>query len=170
MSTATEMEQYDADTDPRESAVDTGYDPRVPLVTGEAPWLLQVSIKTPAGTLINVRGMEGIDVAAGLAAVRAMTDEILHTEAGFAQQRAAAPQPQQYGPPQQNFAPQQRPAAPPAQPPAGQPIGNQPTCQCGYPAKFVQGGISRKTQRPYPAFWTCGNPVREAECSYRQNA
>ena len=159
MSTATEMEQYDADTDPRESAVDTGYDPRVPLVTGEAPWLLQVSIKTPAGTLINVRGMEGIDVAAGLAAVRGMAAQIVEAEQAFHPVAAIAqPQPQQYQQPQ---APQPQPQAPQG--------GNQPTCQCGYPAKFVQGGISRKNNRPYRAFWTCGNPVRQAECSFRQD-
>lgn len=160
MSTATEMEQYDADTDPRESAVDTGYDPRVPLVTGEAPWLLQVSIKTPAGTLINVRGMEGIDVAAGLAAVRGMASQIVEAEQAFHPVAAITqPQPQQYQPQQQ---------APQYQQPQQQ-QGNQPQCQCGYPAKFVPGGVSKKTNRPYRAFWTCGNPVRQAECSFRQD-
>lgn len=163
MSTATEMEQYDADTDPRESGVDTGYDPKVPLVTGEAPWLLQVSIKTPAGTLINVRGMEGIDVAAGLAAVRGMAAQIVEAEQAFHPvAQIAQPVPQQAPqPPQQ---PQQY-----QQPQQQAPTGNQPTCQCGYPAKFVPGGVSKRTNRPYRAFWSCGNPVREAECSFRQN-
>lgn len=159
MTKTDDMTTYDPDTDPREAGVDTGLDPRVPLVTGEAPWLLQVSIKTPAGTLINVRGMEGIDVLAGLAAVRGMAKDIVEVEQAFHPAAAIAqPQPQQ-----------QYPQAPPPQQPQQQPQGNAPTCQCGYPAKFVPGGISKKTNRPYKAFWVCGNPVREAECSFRAN-
>lgn len=29
--------------------------------------------------------------------------------------------------------------------------------KCNYPMKFVQGGISRKTNRPYTAFWSCSS-------------
>ena len=56
------------------------------------------------------------------------------------------------------------PAAPaPAAAPAA------PMCDHGLPARHVPGGISKKTNRPYPAFYACAQP-RETQCSFRANA
>ena len=150
MTTTEDMTEYDPDTDPREV-----FDRTVPLVTGEAPWLLQVSVKTPAGTLINVRGMEGMDIAAGLAAISGISEQVTALEEKF---RPVVPQALQ------GVA---QPVAP-AQSQYQQPQGG-PQCQCGFPAKYVKGGVSKKTNRPYQAFYCCGNPNRDAECSFRAN-
>ena len=162
---------YDPDEDVRETA--HGHDTptqsgAVPLVTGEAPWLLQVSIKTPAGALINIRGMEATDIRYGLSAIRAMADEIVEVEALFSPARAiAAPvPPSQYQQPQQpQYQQQQQYQQRPQQ--GGGPV---PNCQCGFPARFVAGGTSTKTGRPYRAFYACGNPNRGAECGFRADA
>jgi len=29
--------------------------------------------------------------------------------------------------------------------------------KCNYPMKFVQGGVSRRTNKPYNAFWSCSS-------------
>lgn len=57
----------------------------------------------------------------------------------------------------QTFAP----VAPPVQQTA--PQGQTPACQHG-PMKLVPGGISKKTGKPYNAFWACQWPTREEQC------
>lgn len=155
-----EMEQYDPDTDPREIGQDV---PAFPLVTGEAPWLLQVSFKTPSGTLINVRGMEGIDVAAGLAALQGIADQIKHTEDLFGGQHAL-----QVGLGARPVAPQPTPQPQFQQPNIPGGTQNPPLCAHGQPAKFVAGGISKKTGRAYRAFWACAQP-QGMQCDWRQD-
>jgi hypothetical protein len=44
-----------------------------------------------------------------------------------------------------------------------------PMCDHGLPARHVPGGISKKTNRPYPAFYACAQP-RDAQCNFRANA
>ena len=51
-------------------------------------------------------------------------------------------------------------AAAPAQP---QITGSTPTCVHG-PMKFVQGGVSSKTGKPYNAFYSCTSPDRANQC------
>lgn len=65
---------------------------------------------------------------------------------------AAAPQPA--------FAP-----VPPQQPvaPAPQAAAAAPSCAHG-PMKLVPGGISKKTGKPYNAFWACQWPNRDEQC------
>lgn len=156
-----DMAQYDENDDPREAGQ------KVPLVTGEAPWLTQVSFKTPSGTLINIRGMEAIDVMAGLAALRGMADEIQGIEALFSnplQALGATPIRQYQQTPQ---APQQGGWQPQPQAPQG-PSGPTPMCKHGLPAKYVQGGIAKSTGRPYKAFWACSLD-RSQQCDFRQD-
>lgn len=159
-----EMAEYDPDTDPREAGEHDV--PRKPVqALGEAPWLLQVSLKTPAGALINVRGMTSWDIDLGLDAIAGLAHKIAETESLFGAHAALAPlRPQavpQQGQPQ-SFAPQQQ--QPSFAPQQGQ--QQAPMCDHGMPAKFVQGGISKSTGRPYRAFWACAMP-REQQCRFR---
>lgn len=168
-STVEDMTVYDADKDPRE-ARDNMDDPRPKTLPSPDGWLLQVNVKTPGGTLVNVRGMDGWDLTAGLQTVQTLAREIKQTEDALG---VSIPQAvQQLGPRPVPQAPPQQPRqqfqqrggyqqAPQQQPQDG------PLCNCGYPARFVPGGISKKTNKAYRAFWACGNPVREAECSFR---
>lgn len=149
--------------------------PPEPTVVQEN-WLLQASFKTPAGALINVRGRDYAGLKTNLEAIQALTPLILEAEKGFTGLGTAmaglgaspvAPAPQQgaggpgnggYG---QWSAPQQGQGQAPA--------GPAPTCDHGMPAKYVKGGISSKTGRPYPAFWACAMP-RGQECRFRVTA
>lgn len=53
--------------------------------------------------------------------------------------------------------------------PAASTAPDVPVCDHGLPARHVPGGISKKTNRPYPAFYACAQP-RESQCSFRANA
>lgn len=46
--------------------------------------------------------------------------------------------------------------------------GDAPTCEHGLSAKFVPAGISKKTGKPFRAFYTCPQP-RGSECSFSAN-
>lgn len=182
---AGDMEEYDGESDPRETARHNDEPSGVlnqPL--GEHPWLLQVSLKTPAGTLINVRGLSAWDIAAGLESIRGMVHEITGLEREFSAGAALAPlvdparnqyAPQPSAPPQQPQ--QQQWGQPPqqqwpgqsggwgGQPQAGGQPQNAPVCKHGMAAKHVPGGIA-KSGRPYRAFWACAMP-REQQCDFR---
>jgi len=53
--------------------------------------------------------------------------------------------------------------------PAPAAASDAPMCDHGLPARHVPGGISKKTNRPYPAFYACAQP-RDTQCSFRANA
>ena len=65
------------------------------------------------------------------------------------------------------------PAAAPAQAAAApQPVAatsSAPICDHGLPAKLVPAGISRNTNKPYPAFFACAND-RANQCGFKQTA
>lgn len=65
------------------------------------------------------------------------------------------------------------PAVAPAQAVAApQPVAatsTAPVCDHGLPAKLVPAGISRATNRPYPAFYACAND-RANQCGFKQTA
>lgn len=75
---------------------------------------------------------------------------------------APAPVPQTVAVPQQQFAP----VAPPQQQFVQQPqapAGAGPSCAHGA-MKQIPGGISKKTGKPYNAFWACQWPNRDEQC------
>lgn len=119
-------------------------------------WLVQASFKTRAGTLINVRAMTVAELDVQIEAMGEIAPTILATEALFIPQGVAA-----------LSAVGGHPAAPPSTAGGGAPT-NAPNCQCGNPAKYVKGGIS-KAGKPYSAFWACNSP-RESQCNFRQTA
>ena len=62
------------------------------------------------------------------------------------------------------FAPVTPPAAPVAPvPPTGAGAPAAPNCVHG-PMKLVPGGVSKKTGKPYNAFWACQWPDRDTQC------
>jgi hypothetical protein len=116
-------------------------------------WMLQVSVKTRAGALINIRGKDASDLEVNLKEMFALVESVHELEQEFL---GGAP----VGLPAQ-------PVAPPAA--GGVPTPpNAPNCEHGLPAKYVKGGVS-KAGRPYSAFWACAQP-RESQCSFRQTA
>ena len=157
----------------------------------DAPWLLQASLKTPGGALINARGIDKDQLAVSLAAISELTPLILAMEQALlaggavasalplAPKQPAAPQgwnppaappqapPQQQGwgaqlaPPQQWGA--QRPSAPAAQ---QAPQGGV-VCNHGTAAKWVEPGISKSSGRPYKGFYACAMG-RDQDCGFKQ--
>lgn len=127
-----------------------------------APWLLQVSLKSNGQSLINVRGMTKDQVENGLLDIIELADKIAEAETAVgAVQMVKAAMPGTTV--QQATAPQAPPAVQPqTQPPA------TPTCDCGLPAKYVQGGVSR-AGRPYKPFWACPKPQGQ-QCRFRVDA
>lgn len=71
------------------------------------------------------------------------------------------------GPPPPANVPVAQPAAGGWGPPvaAGPPPGEVPLCPGhNQPAKFVQGGISKTTGKPYSGFYACAAPDRDQQC------
>ena len=119
-------------------------------------WLLQVSLKTPAGALINARGFDRDALQVSLASIAELLPQILELEQSLtagghvaaalplAPQQPAQPAPQQAGPPAglgwQPAAPQQQQWGPPQQPaqPAAPQQWSQPAQQ--RPAQPQQQG------------------------------
>ena len=129
----------------------------------ETPWLVQVSIKTTGQTLINVRAMTVEDLKSKLEEIQEIAETISTTETVVgvlqpvrAQRAPAAAQP----------AP---PTAPPATAQPAAPTAPAPICNHGLPAKFVPGGVSKKNNRPYSAFWACSQD-QAYQCDFRQQA
>lgn len=166
-------------------------------------WKMQVSIKTPLGTLANLRGDSQEELMLRLTELEQLVPTILSVErlmtaannvttalppAPVAQQWDAqdaqsqrhlqpmpqqAPWPQQQSP--QQFQPQGQQWGPPPPPAPPQPQhqqqvpqGQAPVCEHGLPAKYVQGGVSRSSGRPYKAFWAC-SLTKEHQCKFRQD-
>lgn len=140
-------------------------------------WNWQVSYRTPAGAMINIRTERADEMELALQSFHAMAPQILaaeqaltaggHVAAGLplappAQQQAAqqpypqqAPQPQ----PQQQQYPQQ---APPQQAPQQQQYQQPPLCSHNLPAKWIAPGVSRSSGKPYAGFWACSLPKEQA--------
>lgn len=122
-------------------------------------WLLQVSLKTNGQSLINVRSMDKDGLENGLLDIIELADKIAEAETavGAVQMvKTAMPGSQVQGPPPSVGGGQQASAV-------------APQCDCGLPAKFVPGGVSNSTQRPYKAFWACSKP-RGQQCRFRSDA
>jgi hypothetical protein len=96
-----------------------------------------------------VNAFNGTVVAAPAATTPAFTPPPAAAPQGFAPVAPAAA-PQGYAPPQY-------------QPSTAQEPGPAPTCEHG-PMKLVPGGISKKNNKPYNAFWACQWPNRDEQC------
>ena len=121
-------------------------------------WKLQVSYKTPAGDMINIRAntadelsvlLEGIgDYSVQVAAVQRLVVGAYNVAPlGTPSSTPSTPQ-------STSFAPSQ-PAV------ASGTLSNSPTCVHG--ARIFRSGVSKKTGQPY-AFWSCPQPQGADQC------
>ena len=121
-------------------------------------WKLQVSYKTPAGDMINVRAntadelsvlLEGIgDYSSQIAAVQRLVVGAYNVAPlGTPSSTPSTPQ-------STSFAPSQ-PAV------ASGTLSSSPTCVHG--ARIFRSGVSKKTGQPY-AFWSCPQPQGADQC------
>lgn len=126
---------------------------------------IQFNFKLHNGDLINIYA-ESIDEAAALLdEVHARIVEPYYAVANaFRAANAVASTPTP-APAPPTALPGASPALPGATPtPAAT---SAPLCEHGQPAKLVPGGVSKKTNRPYPAFYACAQP-QALQCRYRE--
>jgi hypothetical protein len=134
--------------------------------SNEAPF--QINLKTPGGTLLNLRAWTEQELDIYIDALQLRIPDIQALEqvvnaggaanaaianlqsAGLNPQPVAAP-----AAPAHNYAP-----TPPAPAPAA---GAAPNCDHGMPMRFVPAGIS-KAGKPYKSFYACAQP-RESACN-----
>ncbi len=134
----------------------------------DGAWRLQISPKLPDGTLINLRAETPEELSNMLGWIQEHAQEIVAVPAAL----HAAANASNAGLTSPSQPVQQAPAPAPQHQSWGQPAPQQntgpaPSCAHG-PMKFVPGGISKRTQNPYPAFWSCNGP-RDQQCD-SQNA
>jgi len=119
-------------------------------------WKLQVSYKTPAGDLINIRGNTADELSVNLESIGDYATQIAATQAKIASAFNAAPLATPSSTvgttPTQGFFPA---SAPPAS------VTSGPTCPHG--ARIHKSGISKVTGRPY-AMWVCPLPQGPEQC------
>ena len=135
-------------------------------MSNEAPF--QINLKTPGGTLLNLRAWteQELDIYIDALQLRIPDIQALEqvvnaggaTNAAVANLQAAGLNPQPVAAPAapaHNYAP-----TPPAPAPAA---GASPNCDHGMPMRFVPAGIS-KAGKPYKSFYACAQP-RESACN-----
>lgn len=126
-------------------------------------WKLQVSYKTPAGDMINIRAQTNDELSVLLEGIGDYSTQIAAVQRLVVGAYGVAPlatSPSiQSTPPSVSSAPPQA-QAPSATAPATQTQGG-PTCQHG-PRKY-KSGISSKTGNPY-AMWVCPMPQGADQC------
>jgi len=119
-------------------------------------WKLQVSYKTPAGDLINIRANTAEELSVNLEAIGDYATQIAATQAKIAGAFAVIPlstSSSTASTPPSNFLP------PVSAPPASATTG--PTCIHG--ARNHKSGISSKTGKPY-SMWVCPMPQGPDQC------
>jgi hypothetical protein len=135
----------------------------------------QANFKTKSGTLLNIYASDAIDfdnalnILAEYGAVIASVEQSLHAIGTIAEAMPLAPVAAQ--------TPAVHVSQVPAATPVGSPFGNSfqsaPNADvvCGHnePAKFIGAGVSKKTGKPYKAFYACAYPQAQA-CDFRQTA
>jgi hypothetical protein len=127
----------------------------------EAPFSFTTKIN---GDLFTVRGVDAADFARNLEWATDKIAEIV-TRVGTIQAAGHAT------PAVNTQAPAPAPAATPSQwnapsPPPTAPAGDAPLCEHGIPAKLIPAGISKKTGKPYRAFYACSMP-QGSQCNTR---
>jgi hypothetical protein len=135
-------------------------------MSNEAPF--QINLKTPAGTLLNIRAWTEQELDIYIDALQLRIPDIQTLEqvvnsggvanAAIANLQAAGLNPQPVAAPAapvHNYAPT---------PPAPTSVaGAIPNCAHGTPMRFVPAGIS-KVGKPYKSFYACAQP-RESACN-----
>jgi len=126
-------------------------------------WKLQVSYKTPAGDMINVRAQTADELSVLLESMGDYSTQIAAVQRLVVGAYGVAPlatSPSTKGtPPPVSSAPPQAQA--PSAMGAPTPVQGGPTCQHG-PRKY-KSGISSKTGNPY-AMWVCPMPQGADQC------
>ena len=138
-------------------------------MSNEAPF--QVNLKTPGGTLLNLRAWTEQELDIAIDALKLRAPDIKELEEvinASGQMNAAVNNLQAAGLNPQFVAPPAPPAAPAHNyaptPPAPAPVtGATPNCDHGAPMRFVPAGIS-KAGKPYKSFYACAQP-RESACN-----
>ena len=123
---------------------------------GNDDWKMQVSYKTPAGDLINIRANTAEELSVNLEAVGDYATQIAATQAKIAGAFTVAPLSTSSftaSTPPPNFS--TAVSAPPAS------VTSGPTCMHG--ARIHKSGISSKTGKPY-AMWVCPQPQGPDQC------
>jgi hypothetical protein len=126
-------------------------------------WKLQVSYKTPAGDMINVRAQTADELSVLLESMGDYSTQIAAVQrlvvgAYGVAPLATSPSTQSTPPPVSSAPPQ---AQAPSAMGAPTPVQGGPTCQHG-PRKY-KSGISSKTGNPY-AMWVCPMPQGADQC------
>jgi hypothetical protein len=124
-------------------------------------WKLQVSYKTPAGDMINVRANTADELSVLLEGVGDYSHQVAAVQRLIAGAYTVAPlgttSSTQNTAPSTSFAPTQGQMPTIAQPPSAiTPSGTaSPTCIHG--ARIFRQGVSKTSGKPY-AFWACPTP------------
>lgn len=136
-------------------------------MTAPSSTVVQINVKTPAGTLFNIYAT---NVAEAKEITEAVIEDLVNSVAALEQAFAAASTVASHAP----VAPRQPvsaeavagPAAqdgnPAAQPGGGAPEGTH-LCEHGEPMKFIPPGIS-KAGKPYKGFYACARD-RASQCN-----
>ena len=131
----------------------------------EAPF--QLNIKTPNGTLINLRATTGFELDEQISAIVQRATDIADLEqhlgvVGTLSNAGLKPQPVAAAP--TVAASGHAYGAPVAAPAPAAPAAGAPVCDHGLVMRHVPAGISKSTGKPYKAFYACPNP-RETACA-----
>lgn len=140
---------------------------------------LQVSLKDNLGDMLNVRANSTAELGQYLDEFTAQligkikaTQQLLRAAEVAAGMLGVAPAVQQPVAPVPDvatgaFQQYAQPAPPPA-PPAPAAQAGAPVCNHGTPARWVPPGVSKRTNNPYPGFWSCSMP-KEQQCDFKAN-
>ena len=118
---------------------------------------LQVNFKLADGTLINIYATTQAELEANLQSISDLAQLILATGGDLGKGANVAYATKALGGTvvaEPVWAAKSAPAAP---------AGSVPTCVHG-PMKHVPGGVSKKTGKPYDAFYSCVSSDRDNQC------
>jgi hypothetical protein len=122
---------------------------------GNDDWKMQVSYKTPAGDLINIRANTAEELSVNLEAVGDYATQIAATQAKIAGAFTVAPLSTS------SFTASTPP--PSFSPPASVQTASATGPTCIHGPRLHKSGISSKTGKPY-AMWVCTQPQGADQC------